>query len=52
MLSDKLEGTSLTTESAFMNLHEQHAVIYDDLLGEAREDLVRSVIGSFVCRRI
>jgi hypothetical protein len=32
MLSDKLEGTSLTTESAFMNLHEQHAIIYDDVI--------------------
>ena len=32
MLSDKLEGTFLTTESAFMNLHEQHAIIYDDVI--------------------
>jgi hypothetical protein len=32
MLSDKLEGTSLTTESAFMNLHEQHAIIYDNVI--------------------
>lgn len=29
MMSDKLKKTSLTTESMFMNLHEQHAVIYD-----------------------
>lgn len=29
MMSVKLEKTSLTTESMFMNLHEQHAVIYD-----------------------
>lgn len=29
MMSDKLKKTSLTTESLFMNLHEQHAVIYD-----------------------
>lgn len=29
MMSDKLEKTSLTTESMFMNLHEQHAIIYD-----------------------
>ena len=30
MMSDKLKKTSLTTESMFMNLHKQHAVIYDD----------------------
>lgn len=29
MMSDKLKKTSLTTESMFMNLHEQHAIIYD-----------------------
>lgn len=29
MMSVKLEKTSLTTESMFMNLHEQHVVIYD-----------------------
>ncbi len=28
MMSDKLKKTSLTTESMFMNLHEQHAIIY------------------------
>lgn len=32
LMSDKLKKTSLTTESMFMNLHEQHAVIYDDVL--------------------
>lgn len=30
MMSDKLKKTSLTTESMFMNLHEQHAIIYDN----------------------
>ena len=30
MMSDKLKDTSLTTESMFMNLHEQHAVVYDE----------------------
>jgi hypothetical protein len=29
MMSDKLKKTSLTTESMFMNLHEQHAIVYD-----------------------
>ncbi len=29
MMSDKLKKTSLTTVSMFMNLHEQHAIIYD-----------------------
>lgn len=29
MMSDKLKKTSLTTESMFMNLHEQHALIYE-----------------------
>ena len=29
MMSDKLKKTSLTTESMFANLHEQHAIIYD-----------------------
>ena len=29
MMSDKLGKTSLTTESMFMNLHEQHAIVYD-----------------------
>ena len=29
MMSDKLTMTSLTTESMFMNLHEQHALVYD-----------------------
>lgn len=32
MMSDKLEGTSLTLESVFMHLHEQHAIIYDDVI--------------------
>jgi len=31
LMSEKLKKTSLTTESMFMNLHEQHAVIYDDV---------------------
>jgi len=30
MMSDKLKKTSLTTESLYMKLHEQHAVIYDN----------------------
>ena len=30
LMADKLKKTSLTTESMFMNLHEQHAVIYDN----------------------
>lgn len=30
LMSDKLKNTSLTTASMFMNLHEQHAVIYDN----------------------
>ena len=30
MMSDRLKKTSLTTESMFMNLHEQHAVVYDN----------------------
>ena len=29
MMSDKLAGSSLTTESLFSHLHEQHAVVYD-----------------------
>lgn len=29
MMSKKLSKTSLTTESVFMNLHEQHAIVYD-----------------------
>ena len=29
MMSDRLKTTSLTTESMFMNLHEQHAIVYD-----------------------
>lgn len=29
MMSEKLKKTSLTTESMFMNLHEQHAIVYD-----------------------
>ena len=29
MMSDKLSNTSLTTETMFMNLHEQHAIVYD-----------------------
>ena len=32
MMSDKLKGTSLTTESMFAILHEQHATIYDNEL--------------------
>ncbi len=31
LMSEKLKKTSLTTESMFMNLHEQHAIIYDDV---------------------
>ncbi|MDD6083236.1 MAG: hypothetical protein PUB89_10430 [Oscillospiraceae bacterium] len=30
MMKDKLRNTTLTTESMFMNLHEQHAIIYDN----------------------
>ena len=30
MMSDKLKKASLTTESMFMNLHEQHAIVYDN----------------------
>ena len=29
MMSEKLKKTSLTMESMFMNLHEQHAIIYE-----------------------
>jgi len=29
MMSDRLKKTLLTTESMFMNLHEQHEIIYD-----------------------
>jgi hypothetical protein len=29
-ISDKLKGSALTTESMFMNLHEQHATMYDE----------------------
>ena len=29
MMADKLSNTSLTTETMFMNLHEQHAIVYD-----------------------
>lgn len=32
MMSGRLTGTSLTVESMFMNLHEQHAVVYDNEL--------------------
>ncbi len=32
MLSKELADTILTTESMFMNLHEQHAVVYDEEL--------------------
>jgi transposase len=32
MMGDKLKNTSLTTESMFMNLHEQHAVIYNQVI--------------------
>ena len=32
MMSEHLKGTSLTTKSMFMILHEQHAAIYDDQL--------------------
>ncbi len=31
LMSDKLKGTSLTVESMFTNLHEQHAIIYEDV---------------------
>lgn len=30
MMTDKLRNSSLTTESMFMNLHEQHAIVYDN----------------------
>ena len=30
LMSVKLANTSLTTESMFMVLHEQHALVYDD----------------------
>ncbi len=30
MMSDKLKKTALTTESMFMILHEQHAIVYDN----------------------
>ena len=30
MMSDKLKGSSLTVDSMFAYLHEQHAVVYDD----------------------
>lgn len=30
LMTDKLKKTSLTIESAFMNLHEQHAIVYDN----------------------
>lgn len=30
LMSGKLSGTSLTTESMFMILHEQHALVYDE----------------------
>lgn len=29
LMSEKLKNTSLTIESMFMNLHEQHATVYD-----------------------
>ncbi len=29
MMSEKLKSTSLTIESMFMNLHEQHTMVYD-----------------------
>ena len=32
LMSDKLKKTSLTTDSMFMNLHEQHANIYENEL--------------------
>lgn len=32
LMSEKLKKTSLTTGAMFMNLHEQHAIIYDDVL--------------------
>lgn len=31
LMSDKLKQTSLTVDSMFMNLHEQHAIIYDEM---------------------
>jgi len=30
LMSDKLNGSSLTTNSMFMNLHEQHAMVYNN----------------------
>ena len=30
MMAEKLKGTSLTVDSAFMNLHEQHAQVFDN----------------------
>lgn len=30
MMNEKLQKTSLTTESMFMNLHEHHAIVYDN----------------------
>ena len=30
LMSDRLKKTSLTTVSMFMNLHEQHVIIYDN----------------------
>ncbi len=30
MMSDKLKNTALTTQTLFMNLHEQHAIVYDN----------------------
>jgi transposase len=32
MMGDVLRNSSLTTESMFMNLHEHHAVVYEDEL--------------------
>lgn len=30
MMSERLKKTALTTETMFMNLHEQHAIVYDN----------------------
>jgi len=30
LMGDKLKGTGLITDEMFMNLHEQHASLYDD----------------------
>jgi len=30
LMGDKIKGSGLTTDEMFMNLHEQHAIIYDD----------------------